>query len=227
MSLNGTWIYGDVHHRLGLVVRFLAEQKPERVIWLGDYFDDFGDTPEDAYNTAEYFKGLMQKRKKDIFLLGNHDLAYLPGIHAAFHGPSAGWSMDKDMAINSVWTLAEWRRLRVMHAQCGIWFSHAGFRLGNDPAIYPSMDELVDEPDNIVKLKFYASVQGPLWAREFFPNHKQIFGHTPVQMPDIRKVGDDWTINFDCAHRYLGKIMYDTVYSVDRNNWYSEPITDL
>jgi len=71
-----TLIIPDIHHHTQNAEHWLRSQRYDRVVFLGDYFDDFNDTARDATNTARWLRERMDATT-DIFLLGNHDAAYL------------------------------------------------------------------------------------------------------------------------------------------------------
>ena len=47
-----TLIIPDLHHRTDHADHWLATQRHDRVVFLGDYFDGFGDNVNDARRTA-------------------------------------------------------------------------------------------------------------------------------------------------------------------------------
>ena len=47
-----TIIVSDIHNRVDWIEPTLSLLKYDNVIFIGDYFDDFGDTHKDAENTA-------------------------------------------------------------------------------------------------------------------------------------------------------------------------------
>lgn len=49
-----TLIIADLHHYTENADRWLESQQFDRVIFLGDYFDDFGDNVNDARRTARW-----------------------------------------------------------------------------------------------------------------------------------------------------------------------------
>ena len=73
----------DVHNKWKRAEAIVAAESPDRVVFLGDYFDDFGDTPEAAGATAEWLAASLADASR-VHLAGNHDLNYmsrLPGLH--------------------------------------------------------------------------------------------------------------------------------------------------
>lgn len=73
-----TLIIPDVHQKLFKLERILDNNTFDRLISLGDWFDDFYDTPEQAKKTAEFIISLYSKYgDRFTWLLGNHDIPYL------------------------------------------------------------------------------------------------------------------------------------------------------
>ena len=71
-----TLIIPDLHHHTDRADHWLTTQRHDRVVFLGDYFDDFDDDVGDARRTALWLRDRMENTD-DIFLLGNHDIAYM------------------------------------------------------------------------------------------------------------------------------------------------------
>jgi hypothetical protein len=68
----------DVHQKLEKVSLILENNSYDMLISLGDWFDDFYDTPEQAEKTAHYIVGLYSRLgERFVWLLGNHDVPYL------------------------------------------------------------------------------------------------------------------------------------------------------
>lgn len=68
----------DVHQKIKRVEEALKTNEFDLLISLGDWFDDFYDTPAMAADTARYILGLYEQLgDKFVWLLGNHDLPYV------------------------------------------------------------------------------------------------------------------------------------------------------
>lgn len=72
-------IIPDVHQKLEKLERvFKKVSKFNRLVSLGDWFDNFHDTPEDSARTATRILDLYEKLGDNfIWLLGNHDVPYV------------------------------------------------------------------------------------------------------------------------------------------------------
>lgn len=68
----------DVHQKLDKVRRIVENNKFDKLISLGDWFDNFYDSPEDSMRTAMYILDLYEELGDNfIWLMGNHDIPYL------------------------------------------------------------------------------------------------------------------------------------------------------
>jgi metallophosphoesterase superfamily enzyme len=76
-------------------MRFSDAKKYDRVVFLGDYFDDFRDTPESGRATAEWLRTNVRD-SRFTFLHGNHDLARMFGIQDREVGGYAGRSHSRN-----------------------------------------------------------------------------------------------------------------------------------
>ena len=119
-----TLIIPDLHHRTDHADHWLATQRYDRVVFLGDYFDNFGDDVSDARRTAFWLRDRIEKTA-DIFLLGNHDVAYMFPRCPELYCP--GFTAAKARGISEILRPEHWKRLRVAHAEQGWLLSHAGF----------------------------------------------------------------------------------------------------
>lgn len=124
-----TIIISDLHNRIDWIEDVLLSpllQPYDRVIFLGDYFDDFYDTPRDATNVARWLKLSLQKPNR-IHLTGTHDLWYrFP--HNRFLAAS-GNTEAKMYAIRSVLTEQDFNLLKLYHYEQGFLMTHAGIHI--------------------------------------------------------------------------------------------------
>lgn len=200
-------IVPDIHHKTQRADRILAaEPDADAVYFLGDYQDDFDDTPADAEATAKWMR--VQIEAGHNLLWGNHDLpyAFLPDRH-----PCPGYTPEKASAVARILTPDHWRRLRLWHiipASPRPWvLSHAGLDRAwfpaevTDPVAYLTALEQ-EALDNLYKrgrshpLLYFCSASrggrdpfpGVVWMDwgDFRPvaGINQIVGHTPLRNPD-------------------------------------------
>ncbi len=119
-----TLVWPDVHHRtqtLKTVLKNLGEGFDKR-IFLGDWFDNWNDTPQHARNAAECVKELLCD-PRNVFIEGNHDTAYRYNHPSYFIN---GCTLEKWKAINSVLNRFDWDRFKLYEIQDGFVCSHAG-----------------------------------------------------------------------------------------------------
>ncbi len=179
-------IIPDIHNKWFEAEEIISKEKPDKVVFLGDYFDDFNDTLEDAEQTAEWLKKSLTNPDR-IHLLGNHDLSYLNTDYVC-----SGFSEGKLFAIKN--TKIDLTKLQY-YCWVGDWLcTHAGlsgefFKAYNYKNLH--IDKFLDKMIKHNKNRLYDcssfrggrdAHSGILWCDydEFvdLPNVKQIFGHT-------------------------------------------------
>lgn len=121
-----TIIIPDLHNRFSFVELALMSpvlQPYDRAIFLGDYFDDFYDTPQDVASSARWLKQSIYRPNR-IHLLGTHDMWYRfpdnPFIMAS------GNTEEKSNAINHVLNGKDWNLVIPYHYEQDFLMSHAG-----------------------------------------------------------------------------------------------------
>src|SRR5678816_552239 len=71
------YVFGDVHQHWEQAQAVLNKEKPEKCIWLGDFFDDSSTTEfVDTAKTAIWLNEMLEARPQDIIIQSNHDLVY-------------------------------------------------------------------------------------------------------------------------------------------------------
>lgn len=208
MRVVRTLIIPDIHNKVRQVDAILARLERngrfDRVVCLGDYFDDFGDTVEEAQFTARWLKARIEENKFTL-LLGNHDVHYLS------HNPdlrSSGYSDEKAVVIDRILTAAHWQACR-LHVWVDDWLlSHAGWNAafgewrGSDSRA--SLDKRIEgalqtlhrgELDPLLLAGWVRGGDqehgGILWQDKSeaqpLPGLRQIVGHTPVLEVETRE----------------------------------------
>ncbi len=199
----------DIHHKTQLVDSIRAAHRRISAIFLGDYFDDFDDSPEDMRKTCEWLEAAFEN-PDDVFLLGNHCFAYLSYELGVRWGFCAGWTPAKQRVFHKYFpgdTLL--RHCRWILRREGWLISHAG--LSNE--LYRSFSKRkteeeilhwVNDAENALTVgvahpAFLAGVDrggpqrvgGILWCDwERFkpiPGIHQIVGHTPADEVGYQK----------------------------------------
>lgn len=124
-----TIIISDLHNRFEWVEYALQSpilQPYDNVVFLGDYFDDFYDTPEIATDVAIWLKQSLQKPNR-VHLMGTHDLWYMfPYNKFAI---ASGNTDAKAYAIRSILTDQDWNQLKLYHYEQDFLMSHAGVHI--------------------------------------------------------------------------------------------------
>ncbi len=198
-----TLILPDLHLKHLIAQRIVDRENPDKIIFLGDFYDNFHDTPEMNVETAKWDKQMINDPRVTR-ILGNHD------CHYRFNNKPmrcSGYDWQKDTAINNVLTYEDWDKC-VWFTFCDGWLlthaglsqslinSHAKSRDLHDWLIVESKQATHSARTYIGKHWFYeagrcrggdAKVGGLVWCdlREFrsTPSINQIFGHTPNDEP--------------------------------------------
>lgn len=209
-----TLIFSDIHlkhKRVQTVIDRYEKESVDEIICLGDYFDDFHDTPERNAETALWLKDFLA-RPKCLGILGNHELNYMydKRIYVC-----SGFTQDKSDAINTVFDTSDWDKLKVIHETQGYVLTHAGIsrEVGDHPVKgwdYETFKSKCEKALDRLKIGNvgplfragqarggFEPVGGINWCDfnyEFtpIPGVKQIFGHTPGN--EVR-----WSHLGDCA----------------------------
>ena len=186
-------IIPDIHHQIENADHWLSSQRYDRVVFLGDYFDNHGDDAGDARKTAIWLRDRM-KPKNDVFLLGNHDVPYMFPRNAEVECP--GFTQVKAKAIREILRPEHWHRFKLAHEEQGWLLSHAGFH----PVWIkePSVEKILRRCSKAMQLAAKGKVDpilgagedrgglqrygGPLWmdwgSLVPIPGINQIVGHT-------------------------------------------------
>ena len=117
-----TIIIPDIHNDYFTAEKIIKKENPDKIIFLGDYFDDFDDTVKDSENTAKWLvKSLKQENR--IHLIGNHDLSYMTDNSNL---KCMGYRTDKHKAIKK--HSIDWNKLKMHYWIDDKWLcTHAGF----------------------------------------------------------------------------------------------------
>ncbi len=117
-----TLVIPDIHNDTAGADAITASVPHDRVVYLGDYFDDFHDTPADARNVALWLEARTAEKNENVFLFGNHDIHYLWGVHAC-----SGYTSGKFRAVAEAIKATSVRERMKFHTWVDGWLlSHAG-----------------------------------------------------------------------------------------------------
>lgn len=202
-------IIPDIHHRWAEAEKIIASVKHDEVIFLGDYFDDFGDTPEMVEETCDWLNASVKKATR-IHLFGNHDQHYAYD-YRSFR--CSGYEQWKAILINDQVSRNTWDKVKWYHVLDETWLlTHAGLHKSHLPkdiqALSSDRPLFLKEIANFLDVELVAgfrkaannesawifnagrsrgglfNVGGITWCdyeREFHPiaGLNQILGHTP------------------------------------------------
>lgn len=198
-----TLIIPDIHNCIVKADKIIRHEAADKIVFLGDHFDDFGDDYRIATDTAHWLAASIEQPNR-IHLMGNHDIGYaMP--HKSYK--CSGYEISKDYAINEVLKEKDWRKLKT-HTWVGNYLcSHAGVhnffyqKYGEGKPFNTWLDEICHEAmENAYAHKpalpilragtsrgGIESYGGIMWcdSREFIgiDGVNQIFGHTPLRKP--------------------------------------------
>lgn len=191
-------IISDIHNNYLTAEKIIEKENPDKIIFLGDYFDDFDDTVQDAINTAKWLTKSL-KIENRVHLIGNHDLSYMtdnPDLKCS------GYTEEKHTVIKK--QSIPWNTLKMYYWLDEKWLcTHAGMsnlfvkqhRTKKSDSIQQVLDVSQKDLEHIDDVNYAHSffqigfcrggssaVGGPLWCdyTEFapIPGINQIFGHT-------------------------------------------------
>jgi len=197
-----TVVFGDIHGSQ-LWKSIMDKENPDKVIFLGDYFDPYDKEliPDMYKNFREIIKLKIDKMGNDcIILIGNHDYHYME-----FNSDYSS-RYSNETQLNMGFNLKSYYNDNIMkfsHFENGIWFTHAGISKYwlneiagiNDNEL--SEDELNKLNPNLYAFNNYTSYfdtygdsksQSPIWIRpQALLNNAiegtQIVGHTRFKAP--------------------------------------------
>lgn len=219
-----TVIIPDIHNNYAWAEAVIDREKPDKVIFLGDFFDSYGDEANDemVVNTAKWLQQSVNQPNR-IHLFGNHDIWYScgdPRVHCPGNNEHKRW------LINCYFK--DWNKIRPYYWLDNWLCTHAGLTRPLWEALESSyitvqdlMLDTMNSKDIHVLLRLVGRGRGGnsdhggiLWCHfednpdynEFFDikGIKQIFGHTASQ--HVRT--NDKHICLDC---------YGTAYAVYQN----------
>ena len=119
--MNKTVILGDTHGR-DCWKQIVASESPDRVIFIGDYFDSFDNTAvEQMHNFQEIIDWKQSGQSEVIMLIGNHDYHYMRGVTQYYSGYQSGArpAIEQLLYENK-------NHMQMAYGMNGCIFSHAG-----------------------------------------------------------------------------------------------------
>ena len=219
-----TLIVPDVHNHIDEVEAQISRYPADRVVFLGDYFDSFGDTPAMAEATARWLKASLARPER-LHLWGNHDLWYRFPLNSQICWIGSGFTPEKSRAISGVLAFEDWEKLRLVTVLDGIVFSHAGV----DRSVFEhpveglsagrvesqcaaALEDAAAGIDNEV-LGEHGIVWLRWWEMEALPEFSQVVGHTVARECRVETEGGRFNVCLDTLGRYLG-LLEDGIFKV-------------
>jgi len=199
-----TIVLGDTHGR-NIWKEIVFQEKADRVIFIGDYFDSFDIGPaEQMFNFREIIDFKEKGECEVILLIGNHDFHYYPGGETY-----SGYKAGAAPAIRQMLQENN-HHLQMCYQLDNVLFTHAG--IGHDWLVYQNKYEsgsIADFVNDIWKYQpnrfmFYGidqygntKTQTPIWIRPqaliagnrdtfLKKEYIQVVGHTQVRKIDIK-----------------------------------------
>ncbi len=243
-----TFVIGDLHNHVEWIEPFLKENEHDRVIFLGDYFDNFGDTTAIAEHTAQWLsKSVLIPNR--IHIMGNHDMPYRFPWNAYFDCP--GWTPSKQTSVSKIMTNELWNHIKMAHFDHDIKFiySHAGLtaklfkvcpingcNLNNfETQILEALNDCNCKGNKripIFQQNPDYTYDGITWIRPsnliLLPGITQIIGHTPTSsifnipfkdsIPFFHQVDTGIVWDIDCANNWIGVVENDEFYCLNRHD---------
>ena len=224
-KLHKTICIGDIHGR-SFWKLIIEMEKPDRVIFIGDYWDSFQINTETQVNN---FLDILEYKKSGlsevILLRGNHDVHYDSRI--GYTGTS-GYQRVGKYTIEPIMD-ANREHLQIAYQFDKYLFTHAGVSQVFMDNVFGkggwSVDNVAEELNELFKYKPHAfeftgwdpygndEQQTPIWIRpgalmrankksELKKKYIQIFGHTQteagINFSAINKTAGGRYINIDC-----------------------------
>lgn len=226
-----TIIIPDIHNRVDWIEDTLSLLQPyDKVIFLGDYFDDFNDTIDDVINSAKWLKESLKKPNR-IHLLGTHDIWY-----RFYYNPYlivSGNTTEKEIAINHILDENDWNQLTLYHFEQNFLITHAGLHTylingyvaRNKDVLGQYIDNntlnlgIIDIIDKIIDP---ATKEALIDASE---GHKNLWLMAGYSRGGLQPVGGliwlDWNVEFDPIP-YINQIVGHSDRDID-GNWREFP----
>lgn len=207
-----TLIVRDVHLKIRRAQKIIdAHADCDRRVFLGDIYDDFGDSVEVTREVARWHKEQLAD-PKNCFLYGNHDISYAFCRNHSLR--CSGHTSAKRYAINDIVKKEDWQKTKLYVEIDGWLLSHGGLRddfadrnLESSARVALSY-AATGETEHWMTAPGYARggdwAKGGLtwldWDSEFYPipGRKQIVGHTPGKLP--REKDGNWCLDTHLRH---------------------------
>lgn len=227
-------IISDIHEAHAFAERIIKHVNPDRVLFLGDYMDEWNDNPRLIGETAKWLRWSVHQPNR-IHLWGNHDLPYAYPCEATL---CPGWTKEKHAAVQANIGQNEWDKIKFYHWEKDWLFTHAGLTIRHLKPFHGDVAQQLKtgEEEAYMFLKyrnphwFYfigTTPGGILWCRpgttnmEFMPIEgvNQMFGHTIWDKPWSMNWtgGQNWCIDTQLSHYAILEDGKMTIHEVPSN----------
>jgi hypothetical protein len=212
--MNKTVILGDTHGRPHWK-SIVANEAPDRVIFIGDYFDSYDNytAVEQMYNFQEIINLKNSGQCEVIILIGNHDYHYMRGITEHYSGYQAG----ARPAIEQL--LYENRQhMQMAYGMDGFLFSHAGVSMNwlkihgydNETNLIDWINDMWKYKPNVFGFAGYdpygdSTISSPIWIR---PTSLQQVNYDTLRDQFIQVVGHTQQNQIDTKGKSTGGRYY-------------------
>jgi hypothetical protein len=215
-----TLIIPDLHNRVGWIEPFLCRQRYDKVVFLGDYFDNFYDTSEDIERTSRWLKKSISYKNR-VHLIGTHDIWYM--FPHNFNLMASGNNVQKSNIINNILEESDWKKLKLFYFEQSFLISHAGlhsYTLGYSSIISLFRNTAIEDANNCINnplleagiVRGGSQMVGGItwldWNYEFepIPCLNQIVGHTEFSKPQSKSTKFSKNYCIDTRNKYYGTL---------------------
>lgn len=151
--MTRTLVIPDVHHKHVRAQVIIDNVEADRIVLLGDYFDQFSDSVCDTDNTARWLKEMVLTNPKITPLIGNHDISYFYPMCQFLR--CSGFTEAKMHAIRRIITHEDVEKFKVFTTDQNFVLSHAGLTNGLWKEMVQWNEEKREGPPN---LEFFVKV---------------------------------------------------------------------
>lgn len=243
-----TIVISDIHNSVDWIESTLAELYTkytyDEVVFLGDYFDSFGDNFTHALKTAKWLKQSLEQKNR-VHLMGNHDMPYRFPYNEAVWCP--GYHPSKKETIRSVLTAEDWDKCKGAYYSNGFVFSHAGFHpdvitcpvtgpLSPEALVSAAADGLEQIKSGLANALYLpgsrmgeARIGGITWAdwddeAVVYPGISQVVGHTPGKFVRELQTPEDVMFALDTRNKHIGVIIDGKITFIPNTHELAKPI---
>jgi predicted phosphodiesterase len=164
--MSKTIILGDTHGR-NIWKEIVFQEKADRVIFIGDYFDSFDIGPAEQMHNFQEIIDFKEKGECEVILLiGNHDFHYYPGGETY-----SGYKAGAAPAIRQMLQEND-HHMQMCYQLDNILFTHAG--IGHDWLVYQNQYEPFTDQDTVTNIADFVNA---IW--KYQPNRFMFYGIDP------------------------------------------------